>query len=118
MENCEIDAEAARRNPGAHPGRYVRLCVSDNGTGITPDNLSRIFDPFFTTKEDGTGLGLSTTYSIIRKHGGTIGVEKLGVDHIERRQVADCPGHRAGDHRGMQRRPATRDQRKARAQDG
>ncbi len=54
------------------PGAYVRLAISDNGQGIAPANLARIFDPYFTTKAEGSGLGLATSYSIIRKHHGLI----------------------------------------------
>ena len=57
------------------PGQYVRLTIRDQGTGIAPENLARIFDPYFTTKTAGTGLGLATSYSIIKKHGGLIRVE-------------------------------------------
>ncbi|WMW64338.1 ATP-binding protein [Nitratidesulfovibrio liaohensis] len=57
--------------------RQVVLRVADTGIGIGPEHLGRIFDPFFTLKEvgKGTGLGLSVAFGIIRKHGGTIGVE-------------------------------------------
>jgi two-component system cell cycle sensor histidine kinase/response regulator CckA len=55
-------------------GRYVEMSLKDCGTGISKKNLSRIFDPFFTTKKTGSGLGLSTAYSIIEKHHGYIAV--------------------------------------------
>jgi hypothetical protein len=51
----------------------------DEGPGIAKDHLHRIFDPYFTTKSEGTGLGLATSYSIIKKHDGMIEVEsRLG----------------------------------------
>ncbi len=53
-------------------GRYVRMTFADHGIGIARDNLSRVFDPYFTTKPKGTGLGLATTYSIIKRHEGYI----------------------------------------------
>lgn len=67
-------------------GKYVQLSIQDFGEGIPKPNLKRIFDPYFTTKEMGSGLGLTTTYSIVRKHGGDIIVEsqeKIGtIFHI------------------------------------
>lgn len=56
-------------------GDYVEICVSDSGVGISPEDLERIFDPYFTTKDKGTGLGLATSYSIIKNHDGTIMAE-------------------------------------------
>jgi signal transduction histidine kinase len=58
-------------------GDFVRLIVRDSGKGISPENLPHIFEPFFTTKEvgKGTGLGLAVTYSIVKRHGGSIEVE-------------------------------------------
>jgi len=59
------------------PGRYVRISVKDDGIGIAEKHLSKIFDPYFTTKQEGSGLGLATAYSIIKKHGGIIMAESL-----------------------------------------
>jgi PAS domain S-box-containing protein len=55
-----------------HKGEFVRISFADTGTGISEENLERIFDPYFTTKDHGSGLGLATCYSIIKKHGGKI----------------------------------------------
>jgi len=57
------------------PGRFITITVQDSGCGITPENLPRVFDPYFTTKKQGSGLGLATSYSIIRKHDGDITVQ-------------------------------------------
>lgn len=58
------------------PGQnFIKILISDTGKGIPPNIVHRIFDPFFTTKPKGIGLGLSITYQIIKKHGGTIKVE-------------------------------------------
>jgi two-component system cell cycle sensor histidine kinase/response regulator CckA len=66
--------------PGLAPGDYVELEVRDNGSGIKPEHVEKIFDPFFTTKKHGTGLGLATVLSIVRRHGGQIGLEtEVGV---------------------------------------
>ena len=56
------------------PGDYVRIEISDTGCGIPQESINRIFDPFFTSKSSGTGLGLTSTYSIIKKHKGIINV--------------------------------------------
>jgi CheY-like chemotaxis protein/two-component sensor histidine kinase len=57
------------------PGDYVHISVADTGMGIKPEHLAKIFDPYFTTKQQGSGLGLTTVYSIIHKHEGHIDVE-------------------------------------------
>lgn len=57
------------------PGRYVKISIKDSGSGIAKEYLTKIFDPYFTTKQKGSGLGLATTYSIIKRHHGHITVE-------------------------------------------
>ncbi len=73
VETCNrwIDERGARARDLA-PGQYISLCVSDNGTGMSADVISRAFDPFFTTKPlgEGTGLGLSMVYGFARQSGG------------------------------------------------
>jgi PAS domain S-box-containing protein len=54
------------------PGRYVRIDVTDDGEGISADIAQRIFDPYFTTKSRGSGLGLTVSFSIVKRHGGCI----------------------------------------------
>ncbi len=54
------------------PGEYILISIADQGSGISAENLQKIFDPFFTTKKHGTGLGLATAYSIIKKHQGLL----------------------------------------------
>ena len=64
------------------PGRWLRLCVSDTGTGMPPEVLRRVFEPFFTTKPagSGTGLGLSMVYGTVQNHGGHVRVDStIGV---------------------------------------
>jgi CheY-like chemotaxis protein len=61
-------------------GKYVEISIKDQGIGIPKNHLPKIFDPYFTTKHEGSGLGLATTYSIIKNHAGYITVESdLGV---------------------------------------
>jgi PAS domain S-box-containing protein len=57
------------------PGRYIFISVADTGVGVAAEHLVKIFDPYFTTKKQGSGLGLATVYSIIKKHQGHIEVE-------------------------------------------
>jgi PAS domain S-box-containing protein len=93
MNNLIINADQAMPNGGklwisAHnvtqvetgapvllPAEYVEVCFKDQGVGIDKETLPRIFDPYFTTKEHGSGLGLATVYSIVKKHNGFLNVE-------------------------------------------
>ncbi len=73
-QNMELDAAYCRQNPGAQAGPYVLLMVSDNGQGMDQETRQHIFEPFFTTKGlgQGTGLGMSTVYGVVKDHGGLV----------------------------------------------
>ncbi len=76
-ENVVIGEHEAR---AMTPGEYVKISIADRGVGIPQEHLSKIFDPYYTTKQKGSGLGLATSYSIIKKHGGDIAVEsEIGI---------------------------------------
>jgi PAS domain S-box-containing protein len=76
----DLDQTYVDAHPGATLGRFVRLTVSDTGTGMTPDVAARAFEPFFTTKPPGhgTGLGLATVYGIVSQAGGSIRIYSEG----------------------------------------
>lgn len=73
-EMVDLDDAAAGQRPPMRPGQYVRLTVSDTGTGIAPEVAPHVFEPFFTTKDPdkGTGLGLATVYGIVKQSGGYV----------------------------------------------
>ncbi len=69
--DCSLPLEA---------GKYIKITIKDNGPGIPDDHLDKIFDPYFTTKEKGSGLGLASTFSILKKHKGHISVGSVVGD--------------------------------------
>jgi|GEM_PF-5708805 len=75
-ENVLMDEEYCTSHNWSKPGRYVLLSVTDTGCGMDAATLAQVFEPFFTTREvgQGTGLGLSTVYGLVRQHEGTIEV--------------------------------------------
>ncbi len=75
-EEVNLDKNDVKSLTGIKPGRYVKVAISDTGVGMPKHIRDRIFEPFFTTKDEGkgTGLGLATTYGIIKNHGGHIRV--------------------------------------------
>ncbi len=95
--NRWLDERAAAQR-GLPPGQYVSLCVSDTGTGMSPDVVARAFDPFFTTKPigQGTGLGLSMVYGFAGQSGGAVRIySEVGKGTMI---CIYLPRHAAEDH--------------------
>jgi len=111
-----IDEAYAELNHGAEPGDYVRVIVTDTGSGIPAEILERIFEPFFTTKEvgKGTGLGLAMIFAFVKQSGGYIKVysevgigttfrlylpcaRDAGTSEARPRAIDDAPVARAGE---------------------
>ena len=79
-ENYNHDTKHMDHAVTLQNGTYLKISFQDEGIGISEKHLSQIFDPYFTTKHRGNGLGLSTTYSIVKKHGGVISVQsQIGI---------------------------------------
>ena len=74
--SVELDEKFLRDHPGAAPGEYVTLAVSDTGAGMDKGTLQKVFEPFFTTKPpgEGTGLGLSMVYGFVNQSGGHVSI--------------------------------------------
>ena len=78
-ENLTLEAPWHRDRAVVAPGQYVKVSIRDSGVGIAPDKVQKVFEPFFTTKRagEGTGLGLSTAYGIIKQSGGFIFADSM-----------------------------------------
>jgi len=87
ISNLIINAQQAMPNGGEitigaensekKDGKYIKITIQDNGEGIESQYIDKIFDPYFSTKQQGSGLGLASTYSIIKKHNGDITVDSI-----------------------------------------
>ncbi|MFZ5518321.1 MAG: PAS domain S-box protein [Candidatus Zhuqueibacterota bacterium] len=73
--NVKLPSDETINGQSRARGNFVKISIQDQGHGIPSEHLARVFDPYFTTKQKGSGLGLATVYSIIRKHEGYIAVE-------------------------------------------
>lgn len=111
LHRVEVDGQICAADQQRLSGTYLALDVSDNGSGIAPEHMSRLFDPFFTTKDvgEGTGLGLSMVQGILRRCGGHVLVESQ-LGHGSRFQLLfpialseeSPPATQAQDHPNVQ----------------
>jgi PAS domain S-box-containing protein len=74
VENTVVKTEESHHEMSLQPGNFVRITIGDRGAGIEPENIQNIFDPYYTTKEMASGMGLATSYAIIKRHHGYIDV--------------------------------------------
>jgi PAS domain S-box-containing protein len=100
-ETVEIDSAYAQKRPDARSGAFACLTVTDSGTGMEEQTMNRIFEPFFTTKEvgKGTGLGLATTYAIVKHHQGWLEVSsQFGRGSVFKTFLPLCPEPAPSEH--------------------
>jgi signal transduction histidine kinase/ActR/RegA family two-component response regulator len=96
MQNVQESTSRHEYALPVDPGRYVRVSISDDGTGIEPVYLNRIFDPYFSTKQRGSGLGLATTYAIVKNHRGFLTVDSTVGRGTTIHVNLPTPDHRTG----------------------
>jgi len=99
MDNVDDHAKGYQ----LRPGRYLKVTVQDQGTGIPAEHLERIFDPYFTTKSAGSGLGLASVHAIIAKHDGALKVESsvgFGTSVSFAIPASDCGPEKTQQARG------------------
>ncbi|MBF0468487.1 MAG: PAS domain-containing protein [Desulfamplus sp.] len=75
--NAENTRVEEQDNLPIKSGSYIKITIQDNGMGIPPKHMQKVFDPFFTTKQKGSGLGLATAFSIIKRHNGHISAQSI-----------------------------------------
>ena len=104
-ENIEIEAD----NPfQLAPGPYIKISIEDQGIGIQEKHIDNIFDPYFTTKQKGSGLGLASAYSIVKRHNGHITVySEVGKGTVfnlylpaSGKPIEERPAQKRTTHRG------------------
>jgi GAF domain-containing protein len=104
---AELDSAAARLQPDASPGRYVRIAVSDTGEGMTAEVLDRAIEPFFSTKEvgQGTGLGLSMVYGFAKQSGGHLRIHSAEGEGTTVELYVPCSSQAAEARSARQEQP-------------
>lgn len=100
--NIILDESAAAKFENLAPGKYVRISVSDTGTGMPPDVMQRAFDPFFTTKPlgQGTGLGLSMIYGFVKQSGGYVRIDSQAGQGTMVSLYLPADEHRPSEEKG------------------
>ncbi len=99
-ENLQVEDGERHPDLPLQPGEYVRISLVDQGRGIPPEHLDKVFDPYFSTKamgiQKGMGLGLTTAYAIVQKHGGHMSVESKSGLGTTVKIYLPAERHRAG----------------------
>jgi CheY-like chemotaxis protein len=111
LRNVDLPAQSDEALPRG--GRFAAVRITDTGAGIPGPCLAKIFDPYFTTREEGSGLGLATSWSIVKRHGGTIRVE-TGVGSGSSFEVLLPAAEPAAEPRTAAAEPGPADLRKVR----